>query len=159
MIRDDCYKLLEISSDADEKTIRKAYRERSKELHPDVNPSPLAAQQFATLSAACSTLLDPVSRLKHDDHFGYNKTTRNQDQNAKQKFSDFQKEKAEQLVSDWSNDYAKAMAMRDRQRNAKIEKHKAGMKRTQLLIVVIILVMLFGVTTFFVFRNYIFAMP
>jgi molecular chaperone DnaJ len=55
MLNEDCYRLLGILPEADEKAIRKAYRERSKELHPDVNPSPDAAQQFAKLSAAQST--------------------------------------------------------------------------------------------------------
>src|SRR5688572_16842678 len=113
MLNEDCYRLLGISPDANEKTIRKAYRDRSKELHPDVNPASDAAQQFAKLSAAQATLLDPVSRLKHDDHFGYNKNIRNQDANAKQKFSEYQKEKAENLVKEWSTDYEKAMEMRE----------------------------------------------
>jgi|GEM_PF-1362739 len=128
MFKDDCYSLLGISPDADEKTIRKAYRERSKELHPDVNPSPDAAQSFAKLSYAHSTLLDPVARLKHDDHFGYNKNIRNQDSNAKQQFSDFQKQKATSTVNEWSADYGKAMKMRDQQRLKHIETHRRRMK-------------------------------
>lgn len=136
MLNEDCYKLLNISPDADEKTIRKAYRDRSKELHPDVNPSPNAAQQFAKLSAALATLLDPASRLKHDDHFGYNKTTRNQDANAKQKFSSFQNEKAETLVKEWSSDYEKAMSMREQQRQQHLRKHKRKMRLITILMII-----------------------
>ena len=138
MLNEDCYRLLNVPPDADEKIIRKAYRERSKELHPDVNPSPDAAQQFAKLAAAMATLIDPVERLKHDDRYGYNKTARNQDANAKQRFSDFQKEKAQSLVKEWSSDYEKAMMMREAQRFAHVQKHNARMKRIIVLAVVLL---------------------
>jgi DnaJ-class molecular chaperone len=138
MLNEDCYRLLNIGPDADEKTIRKAYRDRSKELHPDVNPSPDAAQQFAKLSAAMHTLIDPTERLKHDDRFGYNKTTRNQDANAKQKFSDFQKEKAEHLVKEWSSDYEKAMMMREAQRMQVVKAHQQRKKVIILAIAVLL---------------------
>src|SRR3989344_1735420 len=108
MLNEDCYRLLNIPPDADEKTIRKAYRNRSRELHPDVNPSPDAAAQFAKLSQAVNTLLDPIERLKHDDRFGYHKKARSQDENAKQEFSEYQKQKASTLVNEWSQDYSKA---------------------------------------------------
>ncbi|HTF04642.1 MAG TPA: DnaJ domain-containing protein [Bacteroidia bacterium] len=133
MINQDCYRLLNVSPDADEKTIRKAYRSRSRELHPDVNPSPDAATQFAELAQALAVLIDPIERLKHDDRFGYNKKARNQTENAKQRFSDFQKEKASSLVNEWSNDYGKAMDMRQQQRLALVAKHK---KRMQIVIAV-----------------------
>jgi DnaJ-class molecular chaperone len=128
MFNQDCYQLLNVSPDADEKTIRKAYRNRSRELHPDVNPSPNAAAQFAELADALAILTDPVERLKHDDRFGYNKKARNQTENVKQRFSDFQKEKASSLVNEWSNDYGKAMDMRQQQRLALVEKHKRRMR-------------------------------
>lgn len=146
MLNEDCYRLLGIPPDADDKTIRKAYRDRSKELHPDVNTSPDAAQQFAKLAAAFAVLSDPIQRLKHDDHFGHNKQSRNQDANAKQRFSDFQKNKAAGLVNEWSTDYEKAMYMREQQRNAVIRKHKGRMKRLlafALLLVAISIALLF----------------
>lgn len=147
MLDEDCYRLLGVAPDANEKTIRKAYRERSKELHPDVNPSADAAQQFAKLAAAMATLTDPVQRLKHDDRFGYNKTTRNQDANAKQRFSDFQKEKAQHLVKEWSTDYEKAMHMRDAQRLQVLNSHK----RRQKAIVIAIAVLIALIAGMFVF--------
>ena len=147
MFKDDCYRLLQVSPDADEKTIRRAYRERSKELHPDVNPSPDAAAKFAKLSAAVNVLLDATQRLKHDDHFGYNKSIRNQDSNAKQQYSDFQKNKAEKTVKGWMDDFYKASAMRERQR----EKHVKQYKRSSLLVWVVLIVVL-SASAFFVVR-------
>lgn len=139
MLNEDCYRLLNIPADANDKAIRKAYRDRSKELHPDVNPSPDAALQFAKLNEAMNTLLDPTSRLKHDDRFGYNKTVRNQDKNAKQEFSTFQKEKAEHLVQEWSVDYDKAMEMRERQRQEFLDYHRKRKRRLILAFVLVIL--------------------
>lgn len=149
MLNEDCYRLLEVAPDADEKTIRKAYRDRSKALHPDVNPSPDAAVQFARLNQAVNILLDPVQRLKHDDRFGYTKKGRNQSENSKQRFSDFQKNKAEHLVKEWSDDYGKAMAMRDKQRQEVIAAHKRRIKI--LSAVTIILLIATAVTVILLF--------
>lgn len=156
MLSEDCYRLLGIPPDSDDKTIRKAYRDRSKELHPDLNPSPDAAQQFGKLAAAFAVLSDPIERLKHDDRFGYNKQSRNQDANTKQRFSDYQKNKAENLVNEWSTDYDKAMAMREAQRHAVIEKHKGRMKR---VIVAALVLLGIAVVLFIVFVGDIFVMP
>lgn len=133
MIARDCYKILYVNSDADDSAIRAAYRKRSKELHPDVNPDPKAAADFADLAAAVAVLTDPVQRLKHDDFFGYNKNIRNQDSNAKQQFSDFQKQKATSTVNEWSADYGKAMKMRDLQRFKHIETHRRRMKWVMII--------------------------
>lgn len=156
MLNEDCYRLLNIPADADEKTIRKAYRDLAKELHPDKNTSPDAAQQFGKLSAALATLIDPVERLKHDDRFGYNKPPRHQGENAKQRFSDFQKEKAEHLVKEWSTDYDKAMGMREQQRLAVINKHKAKMKRVIVAVIVLIAI---SIVLFIVFLGNIVVLP
>lgn len=137
----NCYELLRIKPDADEASIRKAYRNRSRELHPDVNPSPTAAAEFAELASAANTLLDPIARLKHDDYFTLNKHVRNQDANAKQKFSDYQQQKASTLVNEWSNDYGVAMDMRQKQRLDHVAKHKKRMQR-----VVIVAVISFGIS-------------
>lgn len=129
MISRDCYKILNVKPDANDSDIRAAYRKRSKELHPDVNPDPKAATDFVDLAAAVAVLTDPVQRLKHDDFFGYNKSVRNQDSNVKQQFSDFQKQKAASTVNEWSADYGKAMKMRQKQRLNYVSKHKKRIQR------------------------------
>lgn len=149
MLDEDCYRILNVSPDADEKTIRKAYRNRSRELHPDVNPSPDAAAQFTKLAAALNTLTDPVERLKHDDRFGYVKKARNQGENVKQRFSDYQKEKAESLVKGWSEDYGKAMEMRERQRMQVI----AANRRRMILTLTAIFLLLALILALFLFTS------
>ncbi|MDG1158950.1 MAG: DnaJ domain-containing protein [Flavobacteriales bacterium] len=46
------YQFLGISMDADEASIKKAYRSKAKKLHPDVNPSAQAKTQFIELDKA-----------------------------------------------------------------------------------------------------------
>ncbi len=60
------YQLLGISSDASDGEIRKAYRQRAKELHPDVNPSKEAEVEFVALREAYETLLDANKRFVYD---------------------------------------------------------------------------------------------
>lgn len=152
----NCYELLRVKPDADEATIRKAYRSRSRELHPDVNPSSTAADEFAALTSAVNTLLDPIARLKHDDHFALNKHVRNQDANAKQKFSEYQQQKASSLVNEWSNDYGKAMDMRQRQRLDHVAKHK---KRMQRVVIVAVISVAISVLLGILFLTSIIALP
>src|ERR1700749_1818797 len=112
----DCYKLLGINSDADEKTIRKAWRLKTKEVHPDINRSHDATHRFNRLTEAMNILLDPTSRVKHDRQFGYHDKPKNKDSNAKQKFTEYQETKAKRTVDEWSKDYNVAMEMREKQR-------------------------------------------
>ena len=62
----DCYDILGVSTKADLDTIRTSYHELAKKLHPDVNPSPTAAERFKDVSAAYYVLSDPGRRGKHD---------------------------------------------------------------------------------------------
>lgn len=127
-MKTDCYILLEIAPDADEKTIRKAWRTKSKLLHPDINNSPDATNQFRELSEAMELLLNPGSRIKHDRHFGYSEKPKDKKDHAKQTFSDFQNSKAEKNVNEWSNDYNVAMAMREEQKKKHLAKHQRNIR-------------------------------
>ncbi|KAK0487420.1 DnaJ domain-containing protein [Armillaria novae-zelandiae] len=61
------YELLNVELEADEKTIRTAYRQRSLKVHPDRNPNnPDAARKFHELNQAYELLLDPLRRLAVD---------------------------------------------------------------------------------------------
>ncbi|KAK0221871.1 DnaJ domain-containing protein [Armillaria fumosa] len=61
------YELLNVELEADEKTIRTAYRQRSLKVHPDRNPNnPDAARKFHELNQAYELLLDPLRRLALD---------------------------------------------------------------------------------------------
>src|SRR2546423_4890445 len=66
---DDLYALLDVRVDADELTIRKAYRCRIRQLHPDLQPEDRRAQaheQTAKVTLAREILCDPVKRREYD---------------------------------------------------------------------------------------------
>ncbi|NDJ53449.1 MAG: J domain-containing protein [Chloroflexi bacterium] len=62
----DYYKILGVNKDADEKEIKKAYRRLARELHPDVNDAPDAAERFKDVNEAYQVLSDPDKRAKYD---------------------------------------------------------------------------------------------
>ena len=56
----DYYEVLGISRDAEESTIKKAYRKLAKKYHPDSNVGdPQAEQKFKEITEAYSVLSDP----------------------------------------------------------------------------------------------------
>jgi curved DNA-binding protein len=63
----DYYQILGIPPDADEKTIRQAFRKLARQYHPDVNPGDRAAEeQFKAINEANQVLSDPEQRKKYD---------------------------------------------------------------------------------------------
>ena len=71
MLRYDHYKLLGIAHDASLAQIKRAYRERVKNCHPDVNPSPRATAAFRAVNEAYRTLSDPYERPIYDHRLQY----------------------------------------------------------------------------------------
>lgn len=65
----DPYKVLEIGKDADERTIKSAYRRLSKQYHPDKNLDPSAHDKFIEIGEAYEILSDPQKK-KNFDQFG-----------------------------------------------------------------------------------------
>ncbi|KAK3058196.1 DnaJ-related protein scj1 [Extremus antarcticus] len=66
---EDYYKLLGLSKDADDRQIKKAYRNLSKKYHPDKNPNDESAhQKFVEIAEAYDVLTDPDVRKIYDQH-------------------------------------------------------------------------------------------
>lgn len=68
---DDLYSALGVSRTADQKEIRRAYREKARKFHPDVNKAPGAEETFKRISEAHDVLSDPETRAQYD-RFGEN---------------------------------------------------------------------------------------
>ncbi|MGW5854622.1 MULTISPECIES: molecular chaperone DnaJ [Micrococcus] len=62
----DHYETLGVSRDASTEEIRRAYRKLARTHHPDVNPSPEAAEQFKRISHAYEVLSDEDKRRSYD---------------------------------------------------------------------------------------------
>ena len=61
------YDIIGVSPDATEAEIKRQYRRRAMELHPDRNPDdPLATEKFQQLSEAYEILKDPAKRETYD---------------------------------------------------------------------------------------------
>jgi curved DNA-binding protein len=64
----DLYSILGVARDADEGTIRKAYRQLARRYHPDVNPGDSDAEdRFKDISRAYDVLSDADKRRNYDE--------------------------------------------------------------------------------------------
>ena len=63
----DYYEVLGVSRDADDATLKKAYRQLAKKYHPDMNPGDAEAERkFKEASEAYAVLSDPDKRRQYD---------------------------------------------------------------------------------------------
>lgn len=64
---DDLYTILGVPRNASQDDIRKAYRRRAKDLHPDLHPGDAAAEsRFKAVASAYDILGDPDKRARYD---------------------------------------------------------------------------------------------
>ena len=68
MAKKDYYEILGVSRDADQNTIKRAYRKLAMQYHPDRNPSRAnwANEKFKEINEAFSVLGDPEKRRQYD---------------------------------------------------------------------------------------------
>ena len=68
----DYYEVLGINKNASQDDIKKAYRKKAKECHPDLHPNDKEAEaRFRELNEANEVLSDPDKRARYDQ-FGFN---------------------------------------------------------------------------------------
>ena len=64
--RRDYYEVLGVGRDADEKTIKDAFRQLALKFHPDRNKEPGASERFKEIGEAYAVLSDPKKRAEYD---------------------------------------------------------------------------------------------
>ena len=62
----DYYKILGIARNADDKTIKSAYRKLARKYHPDVAKTKDAGDRFREVTEAYEVLSDPEKRRRYD---------------------------------------------------------------------------------------------
>jgi Ca-activated chloride channel family protein len=62
----DCYAVLDVPTDARERSIKQAYRQLVRRYHPDVSDEEGATERFHEIQKAYEVLLDPLQREAHD---------------------------------------------------------------------------------------------
>lgn len=65
-LKRDYYEILGVSRDADEASIKKAFRRLARESHPDVSTDPQAEERFRELAEAYEVLSKPETREVYD---------------------------------------------------------------------------------------------
>ncbi len=69
----DYYKVLGVKTNASQTEIKSAYRKLARKSHPDLNQNSEAGRQFALLSKAYHTLIDPQERAYYDEQLNAQK--------------------------------------------------------------------------------------
>jgi len=64
----DIYRILGIESTKDEKIIKKAYKQKAKELHPDKNKASNAKEMYIHLKQAYDILIHPEMKAQYDKY-------------------------------------------------------------------------------------------
>ena len=62
----DYYELLGVSRNADNDTLKRAYRKLARQYHPDINKDPGAEDRFKEIGKAYEVLGDPQQRARYD---------------------------------------------------------------------------------------------
>src|SRR5438876_8299178 len=63
----DYYRILGVDRNADDKTLKSAYRRLARKYHPDVAKTKDAGERFKEINEAYEVLSDPKKRQRYED--------------------------------------------------------------------------------------------
>ena len=74
MAKQDYYDVLDLPKDASDEDIRKAFRKKAMQYHPDRNKRANALAKFKEINEAYQVLIDPEKKKIYDQfgHSGFN---------------------------------------------------------------------------------------
>jgi curved DNA-binding protein CbpA len=73
------YNILSVPSDASTEQIKRAYKEKALQYHPDINKDEKAVEVFQIINVAYRTLIDPELRRKYDFKMKYGQSSLSDD--------------------------------------------------------------------------------
>ena len=128
----DSYSILGVNRNASIEDIRKAYRQKALDLHPDRNPLADAEEKFKDITAAYEVL----SRRRHMSARGQNRAARQEPDDMVSRVRDEierrKRERAEQEKREAAEDRLRqAEIARLRQAEAESEQQESGLRRTR----------------------------
>ena len=84
-MKSDYYEVLGVSRDVDAAELKRAYRKRAAQFHPDKNPDdPTAEEKFKEVSEAYQVLQDPQKRELYD-RFGHDGLARSEERRCRER--------------------------------------------------------------------------
>jgi len=119
----ECYDILKLKKDADTADLKRAYRRRAFELHPDLNPgNPDASKDFQLLNEAYVAL---SAVLKHED------TVRASTESSRAEQEEARARAARDEAAEENERQASARAEKEARQNGSAESEKHGSKLAQ----------------------------
>ena len=124
----DPYSVLGITPGADDETIKKAYRQKCKQYHPDLHPNdPTAEEHFKEVQAAYSEIM----RMKQGG--GQNRQNNSQNQRRQRRQHDNNRGNREVQPSVSREELAKLKVAELREKAAELNLDVTGLKKAELV--------------------------
>jgi hypothetical protein len=94
------YQLLGLPIDATAADLKKAFREKAKLFHPDINPSPLAQESFIRIHTAYEMILSHLERKTHRTVYNTEEEKQKRRQQAAERAERYSQMKYEEFLKE-----------------------------------------------------------
>lgn len=121
---DTHYTTLGVGMNATEQEIKKAFRNKVKKYHPDINPTKEAEDKIRKITEAYEVLSDVEKRKSYDEELKRDNRTHFEEQSSSTQsnpYASYSKERDESDFEDWIKIYLKILRSMDNKKNT--DKH------------------------------------